>query len=118
MFSLAGDSVRIVGKYSRRTPHYQSISRTLSSLKTLARNLKSEPDKLAAGRLQARIADELWTFDEPFAREVFRSAFDTVSQAVADDLPKEQAGYVNRQALLKKCYAGLAHMTTRKPPHG
>lgn len=75
----------------------------LDSLKTLARDLKSEPDKLAAGRLQARIADELWTLDEPFAREVFRSAFDTVSQPVADDLPKEkQASYVNRQALALK----------------
>jgi hypothetical protein len=68
-------------------------------LKTTARNLKSEPDKLAAARLQARIADELWTFDEPFAREVFRWALEGITQPVPDNLPKDkQASYVNRQA--------------------
>ena len=71
----------------------------LNLLKTLARSLKSEPDKPAAGRLQARIADELWAFDEPFARETFRWAFDAVVQPVPDDLPKEkQPGYISRQA--------------------
>src|SRR6185503_3276979 len=44
-------------------------------LRTTARGLKSESDKIAAGRLQARIAHTLWTFDEPFARETFRAAF-------------------------------------------
>lgn len=68
-------------------------------LKTLARDLKREPDKLAAGRLQARIAHELWAFDEPVAREVFRWAFDAVSQPAAGDLPQEkQSGYISRQA--------------------
>ena len=68
-------------------------------LKTTARNLKSDPDKLGAGRLQARIADELWTFDEPFAREVFRWAFEAASQPVPDSLPKEkQPSYISRQA--------------------
>ena len=68
-------------------------------LKTTARNLKSDSDKLGAGRLQARIADELWTFDEPFAREVFRWAFEAAAQPVSDSLPKEKrAGYINRQA--------------------
>ncbi len=72
-------------------------------LKTTARSLKSESDKIVAGRLQARIADTLWTFDEPFARETFRSAFDSISQAVADDLPKEkQAGFIKRQATAAK----------------
>lgn len=72
-------------------------------LKTTARSLKSEPDKIAAGKLQARIADTLWTFDEPFARETFRSAFDSISQAVADDLPKEkQPSFIKRQATTVK----------------
>src|SRR5688572_30030481 len=71
----------------------------LDLLKTLARDLKREPDKLGAGRLQARIADELWTFDEPFARETFRWAFEAVSQPVPGDLPKEkQSNYIARQA--------------------
>jgi hypothetical protein len=71
----------------------------LDLLKSLARNLKSEPDKLAAGRLQARIADELWSFDEPFARDTFRSAFTAVTQPFPDNLPRDQqAGYIQRQA--------------------
>lgn len=68
-------------------------------LKSLARSLKSEPDKLAAARLQARIADELWTFDESFAREAFRWAFEAVLQPIAENLPKEKrSDYVSRQA--------------------
>ncbi|HZI59872.1 MAG TPA: hypothetical protein VFD62_04120 [Pyrinomonadaceae bacterium] len=75
----------------------------INLLKTTARSLKSESDKIAAGKLQARIADTLWTFDEPFARETFRSAFESISQAVADDLPKEkQAGFIKRQATAVK----------------
>ena len=75
----------------------------LDLLKTLARNLKSEPDKLAAGRLQARIADQLWTFDEPFARQTFRWGFDSIAQSPANDLPKEkQAGFVKRKAAAVK----------------
>ncbi len=68
-------------------------------LKTLARDLKKEPDKLAVARLQARIADELWSFDEPFARESFRWSFDAAAQPFREDLPKEkQPAYVARQA--------------------
>ena len=68
-------------------------------LKTTARNLKSEPDKVAAARLQARIADELWIFDEPFAREAFRWALAGVTEPVPENLPKDkQASYINRQA--------------------
>jgi hypothetical protein len=68
-------------------------------LKTLARSLKSEPDKLAAAKVQARIADQLWTFDEPFARETFRWALEAVTQPVADTIPKEkQSSYIARQA--------------------
>lgn len=75
----------------------------LDLLKTLARSLKSEADKLAAATLQARIADELWAFDEPFAREIFRWAFEAVSQPVPAELPKEkQSSYVSRQAAALK----------------
>jgi hypothetical protein len=71
----------------------------LDLLKSLARSLKSEPDKLGAARLQARIADELWTFDEPFAREAFRWSFEAVLQPIPDNLPKEKRPeYINRQA--------------------
>lgn len=71
----------------------------LDLLRTLARDLRREPDKLAAGRLQAQIAEELWRFDEPEARRMFRWSFETVSQPVADDLPKEeQSAYISRQA--------------------
>ena len=81
--------------------HAQSVERqdAIDLLKTLARNLKSEPDRLGAGRLQARIADELWAVDEPFARETFRWALEAVSKSNVEDLPKEsQSRYVNRQA--------------------
>lgn len=72
-------------------------------LKTLARNLKSEPDKIGAGKLQARIADQLWTFDEPFARQTFRWAFDGITQTVVNDLPKDkQASFIKRQAMAVK----------------
>lgn len=72
-------------------------------MKTLARDLKREPDKLAVGRLQARIADELWTFDERFSRDAFRWSFDAVSQSPAADLAREkQSSYVNRQAAAVK----------------
>ena len=39
-------------------------------LRTLARSLKTESDKPAAAKLQARIADGLWQFDESFARDI------------------------------------------------
>jgi hypothetical protein len=71
----------------------------LDLLKTLARDLKKEPDKLTAAKLQARIADELWLFDETFARESFRWSFEAAAQPFRDDLPKEkQPAYVTRQA--------------------
>ena len=38
----------------------------LELLKTLARSLKTEPDKLTAAVLQAQIADVLWSFDKGF----------------------------------------------------
>ena len=68
-------------------------------LKTLARDLRKESDKLTAAKLQARIADELWLFDEPFARESFRWSFEAAAQPLPDDIPKEkQPAYVAKQA--------------------
>ncbi len=75
----------------------------LDLLKSLARSLKSEQDKIGAGIIQARIANELWAFDEPFARETFSWAFDGISQSKAGDLPKEkQASFIKRQATAVK----------------
>lgn len=68
-------------------------------LKTLARNLKSEPDKLTAATLQAQIADVLWQFDIAFAREVFRWSFEAASRPVPDELSESaRAAYLARQA--------------------
>src|SRR5215216_7743363 len=58
----------------------------LELLKTLARNLKSEPDKLAAAILQAQIADVVWQFDEAFARDVFSWSFQAVSRPAPGEL--------------------------------
>ncbi|HKP80720.1 MAG TPA: hypothetical protein VJT69_01820 [Pyrinomonadaceae bacterium] len=68
-------------------------------LKTLARNLKSEPDKLTAATLQAQIADVLWQFDIAFAREVFRWSFEAATRPVPDELSESaRAVYLARQA--------------------
>ncbi|HSE17175.1 MAG TPA: hypothetical protein VLB46_08975 [Pyrinomonadaceae bacterium] len=68
-------------------------------LKTLAQELKSEADKPAAASLQARIADALWQYDELFAKESFRSAFEAAKKPPADDLSKAaRATYIARQA--------------------
>lgn len=71
----------------------------LDMLKTLAQSLKSESDKLTAATQQARIADVLWVFDEPFAKETFRWAFDAASKPPSDDMAQaERARYIVRQA--------------------
>lgn len=71
----------------------------LELLKTLARSLKNERDKLAAAVLQAQIADVLWQFDEAFARDVFRWSFETVRQPAPGDLSEPaRAAYTARQA--------------------
>ena len=71
----------------------------LDLLKTLARNLKTEPDKLAAAVLQAQIAGVLWQFDEGFARDVFRWSFEAVSRPVPGELGESaRAAYTARQA--------------------
>ena len=67
-------------------------------LRALAQNLKTESDKLSAAKLQARIADELWLFDESFARDSFRWAFEAASQPVPEALPEtKQSAYIARQ---------------------
>lgn len=71
----------------------------LELLKTLARNLKSEPDKLAAAILQAQIADVVWQFDEAFARDVFSWSFEVVSRPAPGELSEsDRAAYMARQA--------------------
>jgi hypothetical protein len=71
----------------------------LELLKTLARSLKSEPDKLTAATLQAQIADVLWRFDEAFAKEAFCWSFDAASRPAAEDLAESaRSAYVARQA--------------------
>jgi hypothetical protein len=68
-------------------------------LRTLAQNLKTESDKLSAAKLQARIADELWSFDEPFARDTFRWAFEAATKPVPEELSEsKQSAYIVRQA--------------------
>jgi hypothetical protein len=72
-------------------------------LKTVARSLRSESDSLGAGRLQARIADELWELDQDFALQTFRWSFESVSKPVSSELSKpEQSIYLNRQAVAVK----------------
>ena len=71
----------------------------LDLLKTLAKNLKSESDKLTAGPLQAQIADVLWQFDIAFARDAFRWSFEAASQPVPDELGESaRSAYLARQA--------------------
>lgn len=50
---------------------------SLSLLRSVADELKSEADKPAVALLQAEAADTLWQFDELAARSLFRIAFDT-----------------------------------------
>lgn len=84
----------------------------LDLLKSLAQNLKSEPDKLTAARQQARIADVLWAFDEPFAKEAFRWAFDVTRKPPSEDVAQaERASYIVRQA------ASIKEILTRLGTH-
>jgi hypothetical protein len=81
--------------------HRLSINQqdALELLKTLARNLKSEPDKLAAAPLQAQIADVLWQFDDAFAKQVFRWSFDAANQPAPAELSDAaRTAYMARQA--------------------
>lgn len=71
----------------------------LDLMKTLAQDLKTQSDKPAAAALQARLADVLWKFDEGFAREVFRWAFEAARKLPPEELSKtDRATYAARQA--------------------
>lgn len=71
----------------------------LELLKSLATNLKSEPDKLTAATLQAQIADVLWQFDMSFAKEVFQWSFEAASRPVPGEMNESaRAIYLARQA--------------------
>ena len=71
----------------------------LELMKTLAQDLKSESDNLSAAVLQAKLADVLWEFDDRFAREAFRWAFEAARKSPSEKLSKaEGVGYVARQA--------------------
>jgi len=71
----------------------------LELLKTLARGLKTETDKLSAAVLQAQIADALWQFDQSFARDVFSWSFEAASKPAPEDLSETaRLAYVTRQA--------------------
>jgi hypothetical protein len=51
----------------------------------VANDLKGEADKPGAALLQSEVADVLWRFDEPAARTIFRLAFDTVRDDIANN---------------------------------
>ena len=84
----------------------------LDLMKTLAQDLKTQSDKPSAAALQARLADVLWKFDEGFAREVFRWAFEAARKLPPEELPKtDRATYAARQA------AGIREVLTRLGTH-
>jgi hypothetical protein len=76
---------------------------SLSLLRTVADELKSESDKPAVALLQAEAADTLWQFDESAARTLFRIAFDAArAEALESAIDKEartkQVDLARRQA--------------------
>jgi hypothetical protein len=84
----------------------------LDLMKTLAQDLKTQPDKPSAAVLQARLADVLWKFDEEFAREVFRWAFEAARKLPPEELSKtDRATYAARQA------TGIREVLTRLGTH-
>ena len=97
--AIAQQKVSLVAGPDRVRVLSPEEEQALDLFRMLARDLRKESDKLAAGRLQARIADSLWMFDEPFAREIFRWSFDAVSQPVPDDVSDaKRPAYLLRQA--------------------
>ena len=71
----------------------------LDLMKTLAQDLRTQSDKSSAAALQARVADVLWKFDERFAREVFRWAFEAATKLPPEELSNtDRSIYVTRQA--------------------
>lgn|GEM_PF-1489785 len=78
------------GKARPKTPaansnvpvHQQEV---IARLFSTVNDLKSESDQPAAALLQSEVADVLWRFDEPAARAIFRLAFESVRQSLAND---------------------------------
>jgi hypothetical protein len=76
---------------------------SLSLLRTVADELKSEADKPAVALLQAEAADTLWQFDESAARSLFRIAFDTaraepLESAIDKEARTKQVDLARRKA--------------------
>ncbi|HWP53992.1 MAG TPA: hypothetical protein VN476_07625 [Pyrinomonadaceae bacterium] len=76
---------------------------SLSLLRTVADELKSEADKPAVALLQAEAADTLWQFDESAARSLFRIAFDTaraepLESAIDKEARTKQVDQARRRA--------------------
>jgi hypothetical protein len=93
---LKKGSVKQADNINRLSANQQDA---LELLRSLARDLKSEPDKLAAAILQAQIADVLWQFDEAFARDVFRWSSEAVSRPAPGELDESgRTAYTARQA--------------------
>jgi hypothetical protein len=89
--------------HSKTRPQVRQLSveqqDALDLMKSLAQDLKSESDNLPAAVLQAKLADVLWEFDDGFAREVFRWAFEAARKPPSEKLSKSEAvGYIARQA--------------------
>jgi len=84
----------------------------LDLMRTLAQDLKTQSDKPSAAALQARLADVLWKFDEVFAREVFRWAFEAARKVPPEELSKtDRATYAARQA------SGIREVLSRLGTH-
>ena len=96
-------SASAVAQQSKTRPQVRQLSveqqDALDLMKSLTQDLKSEADNLPAAVLQAKLADVLWEFDDGFAREVFRWAFEAARKPPSEKLSKSEAvGYVARQA--------------------
>lgn len=57
----------------------------IGRLVAISNELKAEADKPSAALLQSEVADVLWRFNEPAARSIFRLAFDTIRQDIANN---------------------------------
>ncbi len=72
-------TTEIQPKVATPTPAKVSLEQelSLSLLRSVGDEIKTEADKPAVALLQAEAADTLWQFDELAARSLFRIAFDT-----------------------------------------
>jgi hypothetical protein len=75
---------------------------SLSLLRTVADELKSEADKPAVALLQAEAAETLWQFDEVGARALFRLAFDTARVEPAESSPIDREARTKQTDLARR----------------